>query len=104
MLEISGLGPKKVSAVYKNLGIKTIDQLQKACIKGKLRDLDGFGEITEKNILRGIQLREKTSGRVLLNVALEDGENYIKYLTRLRCCRVTRCARLSSLPVPIAVY
>ncbi len=95
MLEISGLGPKKVSAVYKNLGIKTIDQLQKACIKGKLRDLEGFGEITEKNILRGIQLREKTSGRVLLNVAFEDGENYLKYLED--CKNINRVSLAGSL-------
>jgi len=82
MLEISGLGPKKVSALYKNLNIKTIGQLRKACIQGKLRDLEGFGEITEKNILRGIKLMEKTSGRVLLNVAYENGNKYLDYLKK----------------------
>ena len=82
MLAISGLGPKKVSAVYKNLGITTINELEKACINGKLRSLEGFGEITENNILRGIQLLEKTSGRVLLNVAFEDGNEYLNYLKK----------------------
>ncbi|KYK20363.1 hypothetical protein AYK24_03730 [Thermoplasmatales archaeon SG8-52-4] len=82
MLNISGLGPKKVSALYKNLKIKTIEELRKACIDGKLRELDGFGEITERNILRGIQLLKKTSGRALLNLASEDGINYIKYLEK----------------------
>jgi DNA polymerase (family 10) len=80
LLEIPGLGPKKVAALYKNLGIATIDALRKACVEGELRSLDGFGEITERNILRGIQLKEKTSGRVLLNVAYEDGMNYLEYL------------------------
>ena len=80
MLEISSLGPKKVSALYINLGITTIEELKKACVEGKLRDLEGFGEITERNIIRGIQLKEKTSGRVFLNVAYEDGEAYLKYL------------------------
>jgi len=84
MLNISTLGPKKVSALYKNLKIKTIDELRKACIEGKLRDLEGFGEITEKNILRGIQLLEKTSGRVLLNVAYNDGEFYLEYLKKCK--------------------
>jgi len=82
MLNISGLGPKKVSALYKNLNIKTIEELRKACIDGKLRNLEGFGEITERNILRGIQLMQKTSGRALLNLAYEDGMNYIKYLEK----------------------
>jgi DNA polymerase (family 10) len=84
MLNISTLGPKKVSALYKNLKIKTIDELRKACQKGKLRDLEGFGEITEKNILRGIQLLEKTSGRVLLNVAYTDGNLYLEYLKKCK--------------------
>ena len=71
MLDILGLGPKKVASLYQNLDIKTIDELRKACVEGKVRDLEGFGEITERNILRGITLKEKTSGRVLLNVAIE---------------------------------
>ena len=95
MLEISGLGPKKVAAVYKHLGIKTIDELEQACINGKLRDLDGFGEMTEKNILRGIQLMEKTRGRVLLNIAFEDGESYLKYLKN--CKKINRVSLAGSL-------
>jgi DNA polymerase (family 10) len=95
MLEIPGLGPKKVAALYKNLGIKTIEQLRKACHSGKVRDLDGFGEITEKNILRGILMKEKTSGRVLLNVASEDGNNYIKYLKD--CDKIIRLSLAGSL-------
>ena len=81
-LEISGLGPKKVSALYRNLNITTIEELRKACVDGKLRSLDGFGEITERNIIRGITLKEKTSGRVLLNLAYIDGNSYLEYLKK----------------------
>ena len=84
MLEIPGLGPKKVAALYQKLGVKTIEDLRKVCLEGKVRDLDGFGGITENNILRGIQMKEKTSGRVLLNVASEDGEKYINYLKKFK--------------------
>ena len=83
-LEIPGLGPKKVATLYKNFGITTIEALKKACVEGKLRTLDGFGEITERNILRGIQLREKTSGRVLLNIAYENGQRYLQYLKEFK--------------------
>jgi DNA polymerase (family 10) len=84
LLGIPGLGPKKVAALYKNLGITNTQELREAANKGELRTLEGFGEITERNILRGIQLREKTSGRVLLNVAYEDGTGYITYLKRCK--------------------
>lgn len=82
LLDIPSLGPKKVSALYNKLGIKDVDQLRDACENGRLRDLDGFGEITERNILRGILLKEKTSGRFLLNVAYEDGNKYLYYLKK----------------------
>ena len=95
MLNISGLGPKRVAALYQNLGIKTIDELRQACLDGKLRNIEGFGEITELNILRGIQLMEKTSGRVLLNVAYDDGEGYISYLQR--CNKIKRLSIAGSL-------
>ncbi|MEM4257698.1 MAG: DNA polymerase/3'-5' exonuclease PolX [Candidatus Thermoplasmatota archaeon] len=82
LLEIPGLGPKKVAALYTKLGITTIADLKKACEHGTLRHLEGFGEITERNILRGISLREQTTGRVLLNVAYVDGMEYLDYLKR----------------------
>lgn len=82
LLSIPGLGPKKVAAMYKKLGITTIEDLRNAASNGKLRTLAGFGEITERNILRGIHLLEKTSGRVLLNVAYEDGTRYLDYLKK----------------------
>jgi DNA polymerase (family 10) len=82
LLNIPSLGPKKVAAIYKNLGITSLKELLKAANEGKLRNLDGFGEITEQNIIRGIQLLEKTSGRALLNVAYTDGFNYLNYLEK----------------------
>ena len=80
LLNIPGLGPKKAAALYKNLHITSIEQLKKFATDEKLRDLEGFGITTEQNILRGIQLLEKTKGRVLLNVAYEDGNNLLDYL------------------------
>lgn len=83
LISIPGVGPKKVSVLYKNLGISTVQQLKEACEKGELRGLDGFGEITERNIIRGIQMLEKASGRVLLSVAYEDGNKYLDYLRKM---------------------
>jgi len=92
LLDIPGLGPKKVAAIYKNLGITTLEELQKAATGGKLRELEGFGEVTEQNILRGIQLLEKTSGRALLNVAYADGMGYLDYLKKCKKIEKTSIA------------
>jgi DNA polymerase (family X) len=80
LLEIPGLGPKKVSVLYNKMGIESIDRLGEACENGELRDLDGFGEVTEKNILRGIKLQSKTMGRVLINKAYLNGNKYFDFL------------------------
>lgn len=82
LLKIQGLGPKKVAAIYKERGITTIDELKKAAQQQKLRDLDGFGAVTENNILRGIALQSKTSGRSLLHHALQQGTQYVDYLKK----------------------
>ncbi len=82
LLDIQSLGPKKVGTLFHQLGITTISELRKACAQGKLRNLEGFGEITERNILRGITLKEKTSGRSLLHNAYADSTAYITHLKK----------------------
>lgn len=64
MLRVPGLGPKKVRVLYDELKIKTLEQLAKACQKGKLGDLKGFGEKTAQNILRGIGFIQKHADRI----------------------------------------
>src|SRR6516225_8816270 len=54
MLEIPGLGPKKIKAMHDELGIETVEQLEAACQSGKVAALKGFGEKTQNNILEGI--------------------------------------------------
>jgi len=80
-LEIPSLGPKKIATIYKHLGITTIVDLQDAAEKGKLQDLEGFGKITEMNILRGIRFTQKTQGRALLVHADETAQRYLQHLS-----------------------
>ena len=82
LMEIPGVGPKKALVLYKRLGITTVDQLREACKKGRLRHLEGFGELTERNILRGIEMLERSKGRYLINVAYEDGYRIVEYLKK----------------------
>jgi len=50
LMKIQGLGPKRVKALYKNLGIRSIDDLRRAAASGRIRELEGFGAKTEQMI------------------------------------------------------
>lgn len=72
MLRIPGMGPKKVKAVYEKLGVKTIDELERAANENRVAALDGFGTRTQIKILYGIQSVKRFSERHLLHNALEE--------------------------------
>ncbi len=65
MMQLQGLGPKKVKALYDKLHIRSIADLKKALQKGKLAHLRGFGKKTEEKLLHAMKLREKGTGRIL---------------------------------------
>ncbi len=65
MLNVQGLGPKKVKILFNKLKIRTITELQQAAAQHKLAVLDGFGAKTEENILKGIELLQKHIDRHL---------------------------------------
>ena len=64
-LRIPGLGPKKARAIHERLGIATLGELEYFCRQGRLRDLEGFGEATERKILEGIERLRRDAGRYL---------------------------------------
>jgi DNA polymerase (family X) len=66
MLDIPGLGPKKVKALNDKLGIETIEQLEAACQSGRVAALDGFGEKSQAKIVEGIAFRRQYASRHLL--------------------------------------
>jgi DNA polymerase (family X) len=69
LFEITGLGGKKVKALYEKLGIKTIAELEAAAKDGRIAELPGFGAKTGANLLQAIERRRKHSGRFLLSDA-----------------------------------
>ena len=46
MLRIPGVGPKKAAALYHQLGLTTLEELQAACEAGRVRELKGAGSIS----------------------------------------------------------
>jgi DNA polymerase (family 10) len=80
MLDIPGLGPKKIKALHDKLGVKTVEQLEQACLAGKVAELDGFGEKTQAKILEGIHFRRQYASRHLLSAALAAAEPILENL------------------------
>jgi DNA polymerase (family 10) len=95
MLEISGVGPKKIQAMQKKLGIDSIEKLEAACNAGKVAELDGFGEKTQANILEGIARQRAYASKHLLSHALRAAEPLLENLREHP--DVIRCSTAGSL-------
>jgi len=95
MLDIPGLGPKKIKAMHDELGIETVEQLEQACKDGKVAKLKGFGEKTQKNICDGIERRRSYSSRHLISDALKLAEPLLEALRTHP--DVIRCSTAGSL-------
>ena len=74
MLDIPGLGPKKIIALNKNLGVDSVEKLEAACKDGKVAELDGFGEKTQTKLLEGIAHRRLYAPRTRIDAALSVAE------------------------------
>jgi len=55
LMDVPGLGPKRVRALHEELGITTRADLKAAAEEGRIRAVKGFGEKTEQNILKGLK-------------------------------------------------
>ena len=74
MLNIKGLGPKKIFTVWKELGIETIGELLYACEENRLTLYKGFGEKTQQNVRESILFYMGSQGSYLY----QQIENFAK--------------------------
>ena len=95
MLEIPGVGPKKIKAVHDELGIETVEQLEAACRDGRVAQLKGFGEKTAANICAGINRRRAYASKHLISDALPMAETLLEALRSHP--EVIRCSSAGSL-------
>ncbi|HEX5219974.1 MAG TPA: DNA polymerase/3'-5' exonuclease PolX [Verrucomicrobiae bacterium] len=95
MLEIPGLGPKKIQAVNKHLGVDSVEKLEAACNEGKVAELAGFGEKTQTNILEGIARRRQYASKHNLGNALAAADPLLESLRNHP--DVIRCSTAGSL-------
>jgi DNA polymerase (family 10) len=84
MLDVPGLGAKKIKAIHDKLGIDTIAELAAACAEGRVAELAGFGAKSQEKIAEGIRNREAYGKRHLWWLANEIAEPIVAGLRGLK--------------------
>jgi len=69
MLQVTGIGPKSAARFWKELGITSMEELERAARAGRLREMHGFGAKSEQNVLDGIEAFKRRTGRTRLGDA-----------------------------------
>lgn len=80
LMNLPGLGGKKVSKLYQELGVTDIESLKEACESGKVEQLPGFGKKTVQNILNSIKESGKRPERLPIATMLPIAEQIENYL------------------------
>ncbi|HWC54005.1 MAG TPA: helix-hairpin-helix domain-containing protein [Chitinophagaceae bacterium] len=83
MLNIKGIGPKKIHTIWKEMGIESIGELLYACNENRLTLYKGFGEKTQKNIQEAIEFYNQHQGHFLYAEAEAIFPQVQSYLEKL---------------------
>ena len=82
LLELQSLGPKKAALLWKKFKVATVEGVEKLAKEGKLRDVEGFGEKSEQNILKAADLHKRSSGRFHIHVADQTAASLAAYIEK----------------------
>jgi len=83
MLRISGVGPKRAAAFWRELGLTSVDELAEAAREGRIQSLPGMGAVTEARLLGSIAAFRKHTGRTLLGAAWPRAQEMLEELRRV---------------------
>jgi len=84
LMNVENLGPKRVKALNRELGITTLKELKQAAKNGKIRELEGFGKKTEQGILESLELHQGEEKRIKLLEAEQQAPPLVAYLKKSR--------------------
>jgi DNA polymerase (family 10) len=82
ILNLQSLGPKKVAFLWSNFQAATVADVEKLAREGKLRDLPGFGEKSEQNILRAVETHKRSAGRFRLDTVEAAAATLIEHIQK----------------------
>ncbi|MBZ0182395.1 MAG: PHP domain-containing protein [Melioribacteraceae bacterium] len=84
MLQIRGMGAKKIKLIYDELSPKDLNDLEELCRQNKIQNLKGFSKKTEESIIDELKRIKESSSKILLHHAFMIGEHIKKYLNELK--------------------
>lgn len=100
MMQIKGIGPKKVATIWQELGIESVGELLYACYENRLVELKGFGSKTQEQIKKNIEFKLHNSGKFHFATAekvalaakdylLKNGASLVEITGEIRrCCNI----------------
>ena len=100
MLQLKGLGPKKIHAIWKEMGIESVGELLYACQENRLVAYKGFGPKTQQSLIESIQFFLQHQGQLLYAEAdaiVGTIENYLRQLFGPQQVAVTGAFRRQAL-------
>jgi DNA polymerase (family X) len=80
VLRLQGVGPKTVATLYRELGVRNLDDLERAAADGRIRALRGMGAKKEALIVKALDDRKMYAGRKLISAAHETSTALVAYL------------------------
>jgi DNA polymerase (family 10) len=96
LMTIPGVGPKTAALITRELGVSTIEGVEKAIEEGKVAALPRIGKKTADNILRHIRSLRTRDGRIPIGQALALVDEIMATL-RLQCPHISQLAPAGSL-------
>ncbi len=81
LLNIKGLGPKKIAVIWKEMEIESVGELLYACKENRLKLFKGFGEKTQYNVTETIEFYLKSQGSFLysqVNLVANEVKNFFE--------------------------
>jgi DNA polymerase (family X) len=82
ILNLQSLGPKKVAFLWSNFRAATVADVEKLAREGKLRDVPGFGEKSEQNILKAVEVHKRSTGRFRIDIAEAAATEIIAHIEK----------------------
>src|ERR1700676_1780420 len=82
LLQLQSLGPKKGAFLWSNFKAGTVADVEKLAREGKLREVPGFGEKTEQNILKAVEVFKKSTGRFRIATAEAAAAELIAHIKK----------------------
>jgi len=83
VISLQSLGPKKAALLWKKFKAGSVEDVAKLAREQKLRDVPGFGEKSEENILKAVEFFQRSTGRFRIDVAEKAAEQITAYIQKL---------------------